>query len=569
MKNSVITPRGAILPRLFGCLLLLALLALLAHSARAQFPTVASQTLFMCNAPGVQFGVQAFADGTGGAYSVWIDKRAGSNGGPGTALYAQHLDANGTAQLPANGLRLLQTRGREIFGVRAIRWQSGILVAWVQGAFGIGGDTVRCQYYSAAGVAQWAAPTIVAYRTLPTVIYELEYGLNIFPTSTGATIVHDLTLNGGGDWLTFNQVSFTGALRFANNQIQRALPSANSLLTLSDGGDGFYVVSGYGGLGSAIYAQHYDLNGTPSANVLDLTATGANGRGGQNWRAVRDPAGNLYVVWGSNSGDIIAAQVTPGGALGWSAPGYRTLCTNPSYQSVPDALWHNNALWAVWNDDRAGMNSQTTYIQKADAAGTLAWSAAGVLVNNLPAFAPEPKLAPSDNGAVMAMYITNYSAGTGLRAQKIRPDASLVFPTGGVALHTVDPDRAAGQDLVPVAQPNGSVQAFWASAGAGPNNQDICAGRMQNSGTLLGPAERAAEALGFEVFPNPATSVLLLRTTTGTMATNVRLFDAQGRLVRAFVDGSPLLSLPGLAAGLYVVRARLNGQEVNRRVAVE
>ncbi|MET4073451.1 T9SS type A sorting domain-containing protein [Hymenobacter sp. UYCo722] len=555
---------------LWALLHLLMLLVLLAHPARAQFPTVASQTLFVCSAPGVQVGVEAFADGAGGAYSVWIDKRGGNNSGPGTALYAQHLDANGTALLPANGLRLFQTRGKEIWGVRAIRWQSGILVAWVQGAFGIGGDTVRCQYYSAAGVPQWAAPTVVAYRTLPTVIYELQYGLNIFPITTGATIVNDLTLNGGGDWLTFNQVSFTGALRFANNQIQRALPSANSLLTLSDGGDGLYVVSSYGGLGSAIYAQHYDVNGVGWANDLNLNATGANGRGNQNWRAVRDPAGNLYVVWGSNSGNIIGAQVTPGGALGWAAPGYRILCTNPSYQSVPDALWHNNALWAVWNDDRTGVNSPTTYIQKADAAGTLAWPGAGVLVNSLPAYSPEPRLAPSDNGAVMALYITNYSAGTGLRAQKIRPDASLAFPAGGVALHTADPDRAASQDLVPVAQPNGAVQVFWASAGSTPagTGQDICAGRVQNSGSLLG-TERAAGALGFAVYPNPATSELNLQFPIATKPTSLRLYDGQGRLVRAFAGATESLPLRGLPVGLYVLRATLAGQQVSRRVMVE
>ena len=277
---------------------------------------------------------------------------------------------------------------------------------------------------------------------------------------------------------------------------------------------------------------------------------------------MRDPANHLYVVWGSNSGDIIAAQVTPAGALGWPVPGYRILCTTPSYRSAPDALW------AVWSDDRAGMNSQTTYMQKVDAAGTLAWSAAGVLVNSLPAFAPEPKLAPSDNGAVMALYITNYSAGTGLRAQKIRPDASLVFPVNGVVLHNVVDDRPNGLDYVLVAQPNGSVQAYWASAGGAPTGQDICAARMQNSGTLLGTAGRAAETLGFEVYPNPATSELRLRFPPGAAPTCLRLCDAQGRLVRAFADARSL-PLPGLPAGLYVLRATLAGREVSRRVAVE
>ena len=543
------------------------LLLLGASPARAQFPTTAVQTLFVCNAPGVQYGVQAFADGAGGAYSVWIDKRAGNNGGLGTALYAQHLDQAGTALLPANGLRLLQTQGRDVFALRVVPWQSGMLVAWIQGGFGIGGDSLRCQYYSAGGVPQWAVPTVVATRDA-TVLSVAGTGFNILPSSTGATIAYSQgQFYSGGTNFSYNRISFTGQRLLANNQLSFALPNSNYFYSLSDGADGLYVVSGSGGLGSPLYAQRYNASGAAWPNALDLTATGANGRGGQNWRAVRDPAGNLYAVWGSNSGDILAVKVTPAGALGWSGTGYRTLCTAPAYQSAPDALWHNNALWAVWNDDRAGMNSQTTYLQQADAAGNLAWPATGVLVNSLPAFSPEPKLAPSDNGAVMALYITNYSAGTGFRAQKIRPDASLAFPAGGVALHTVDPDRNAGQDYVPVAQANGSVQVFWASAGAGPNGQDICAGRMQNSGTLL-RTERAAEALGFGVFPNPATGELRLRFPAGTVPTRLRLLDAQGRVVRVFADATAL-SVRGLPAGMYVLRATLAGQEVARRVAVE
>ena len=41
------------------------------------------------------------------------------------------------------------------------------------------------------------------------------------------------------------------------------------------------MVSGSGGLGSQLYAQHYDATGAAWANALDLTATDANGRGGQ------------------------------------------------------------------------------------------------------------------------------------------------------------------------------------------------------------------------------------------------------------------------------------------------
>ena len=460
------------------------------------------------------------------------------------------------------------------FGLRAIPWQSGLLVAWVQGAFGIGGDTVRCQYYSAAGVAQWSIPTVIAYRTLPTVIYESEQGLNILPTSTGATITHALALNGGSNRFTFNKIGPTGALSYPNNDRQTVVvpPSGFPLdyyHTVGDGGDGFYMVASAGGLGSEIYAQHFSAAGaTTWANYTVISAGGASGRG-SDWQPVIDPAGNLYLSWASNAGDPLISKVLPSGALGWAAPGYVTLCTNPSYQSVPDAIWHNNALWVAWNDDRAPASNAFQYMQRIDAAGTLAWPATGVLVNSLAAFSPYPKLAPSDNGSAMAFYVSNYSAGTGLRAQKIRPDATLAFPINGVALHTVEPDRLASNDYLPVPQPNGSVQVFWTSAGATPAGtaQDICAGRMQNSGTLL-RTEAAAESLGFAAYPNPATSELKLQFPAATKPTSLRLFDAQGRLVRAFADASTL-SVRGLPAGLYVLRATLNGQEVSRRVVVE
>nr|WP_262905940.1 T9SS type A sorting domain-containing protein [Hymenobacter terricola] len=93
---------------------------------------------------------------------------------------------------------------------------------------------------------------------------------------------------------------------------------------------------------------------------------------------------------------------------------------------------------------------------------------------------------------------------------------------------------------------------------------------MQNAGTLLS-TERAAEAAGFDVFPNPATSELRVRLPLGATARQLRLYDALGRPVRAYAEAGPAaaLSLRGLPAGLYVLRGTLAGQEVSRRVVVQ
>lgn len=90
---------------------------------------------------------------------------------------------------------------------------------------------------------------------------------------------------------------------------------------------------------------------------------------------------------------------------------------------------------------------------------------------------------------------------------------------------------------------------------------------MQASGTLLSTEARAA-ALGLEVYPNPARAELHLRLPAGMSATNLRLYDAQGRLVAALAAG-PHWPLAGLARGLYVLRATVAGQEVSRRVMID
>ncbi|HEX8656264.1 MAG TPA: T9SS type A sorting domain-containing protein [Hymenobacter sp.] len=556
-------------------LLVALLLVGLAAPARAQFSSIATQTQFVCNAPGSQFGVQAFADGAGGSFVVWIDKRGGNNTGPGTALYVQHLNAAGVPLLAANGLRLFQTQGREIFGVKAVPWQNGMLVAWVQGAYSIGGDTVRCQYYSAAGVPQWAQPTLIAARVLPTVIYESEQGLNIIPTATGATITHALAVGGSGARFTFNQINTAGVRAFPNNDRQVYVApggtyASDYYYTAGDGTGGFYLVASAGGFGSPIFAQHFSPAGVATwANYTTVSPGGPSGRGSE-WQLLSDPANNLYVAWTSNDGDPLVSKVLPSGALGWAAPGYVNLCTFASRQTKPHAIWHNNALWMIWEDNRVGTSGSNLacYAQKIDAAGALAWSPNGVPVYALAAGYPRPKLAASDNGSVMAFYSTDTNSAN-FRAQKLLPTGDVVFAVNGVALHSVAENRPYELDYIPVSQPNGSVQVYWASPGTALTGRDICAGRVQSNGSLLSATERAAVALGFEVYPNPAATELRLRLPNGAVPAKLRLYDAQGRLARTYATAAAPLTLRGLAPGLYVLRAQLIGQEVSRRVVVE
>ena len=560
MKKAVLTASNSSAGR--GALLLW-LLALLALPGRAQFTTSTEQTKFLCNVARDQAKVQAVADGAGGAFVVWIDKRNGYNSGRGTALYAQRLDATGTPKLTVNGLRLYQTGSREVFDVRATAWNGGVLVAWVQGGFAIGGDTVRCQLYSLAGVPQWKQPTVVATRTSTlSFLGTNKYSFSIIPTSTGGA-----TITTSGDYsLVFNQVSKDGALRWALNSKVQLVEGATYFSTIGDGSDGFYLVGSVGDFAYPLMAHHFDADGKPTWGLGTQLAAGSDTSRRGDWRLLTDPAGNLYVAWVSNADDPLAAKLLPSGDLAWAAPGFVKLCTASSKQSYPTAIWHNNALWMAWADDRGSNLNFSCYAQKIDADGKLAWSANGVPVYAGTTNYMNPKLAASDNGSVLAFFDTNF--GAAFASQKLLPTGAQAFAADGVPLSTVRDSRPFYDDFALVSQPNGSVQTYWSTFGTAATGHDIAYGRMQRTGTLLGTTEAVAARLGFSLYPNPAHSELQLQLPAGTTATALRLYDAQGRLAASFAPAARL-ALPALAPGLYVLRATVAGQAVSARVAVE
>ena len=52
------------------------------------------------------------------------------------------MDSLGNPEWAANGQLFFQENAKEVWLMKAIAWQNGILLSWVQGGFGIGGDTL-------------------------------------------------------------------------------------------------------------------------------------------------------------------------------------------------------------------------------------------------------------------------------------------------------------------------------------------------------------------------------------------------------------------------------------------
>ena len=87
--------------------------------------------------------------------------------------------------------------------------------------------------------------------------------------------------------------------------------------------------------------------------------------------------------------------------------------------------------------------------------------------------------------------------------------------------------------------------------------------------TVIKLAKQGAEVAGIEVYPNPTSSAINVRTaTTGTV--NVNLFDMFGSTVKtaSFNGNAMTISTDGLAAGTYTLTINVNGAVSTQRVVI-
>jgi hypothetical protein len=538
MKRSLLLPALALF-----------LICLAVEPAAAQFPTTPDQTLFVCNATGVQNGIHAFADNGDGYYAYWIDKRDGNGG---TAIYAQYLDTAGRPLWGANGKEIYRTAGKEIWKMAAIPWREGVLVAWIQGPYGSGGDTLFCNYYDRDGAAVWQSPTLVSSKDPgASIIYVGTDFLNIFPNDSGATVAFGLSFLGGSVGFSMNRVDASGNLRWPVNDFKYNAHGYYYSLC-SDNYGGIYLASTTGGIGAHIYVQHFDLqrNALFPAEEVDVSQSA----GGRNvtWMILCDADTNAYVVWDNNSpGDIVVAKVNPSGKLAWPSQ-YRTICAAPGVQSYEHAILHNNHLYVIWSDPRPSAANYYLYMQKLDTAGNSEWTPDGVQVSNFNSYIPYPRVAPAGDNVVAA-----YQVSPGLYAQQLRPDSSTVWPANGIPIHNGINLPFYG-DFELATAPDGTVAAFWAT-----NGGDICAAKIRQA-SVSGDVEETERTTGAVVFNADAGTVSLALPDHSKNA-GLSIVDLEGREIfnRQNIDAgttSVVLNIRSWSRGAYFVRMVTGGE---------
>jgi hypothetical protein len=106
----------------------------------------------VCVAALTQKTARLIPDGSGGAIITWSDKRNGVD----YDVYAQRINASGVPQWTANGILISGTVGNQRYGKIAADGAGGAYIVWEDKRGGLAYD-VYAQRINAAGTAQWTA----------------------------------------------------------------------------------------------------------------------------------------------------------------------------------------------------------------------------------------------------------------------------------------------------------------------------------------------------------------------------------------------------------------------------
>ncbi|MBN2169630.1 MAG: hypothetical protein JW738_10335, partial [Actinobacteria bacterium] len=215
-------------------------------------------------------------DGAGGAIITWYDDRNGNSD-----IFAQRINASGTAVWPANGVQICTAAGSQ-YDPRIVPGGSGsAVITWEDDRNVDSQYDIYAQKVSTAGAAQWTADGV--------------------PVSTAAGDKYNpmITASGSGD----------------------------SIITWADERSGEYP---------NVYAQKLNAQGAVQWAGNGVVVCNADG-GQEDPNIVSDDAGGAIIAWHdirSDSQLIYAQKINSNGTAGWAANGVPVNSTYAGWEPI-------------------------------------------------------------------------------------------------------------------------------------------------------------------------------------------------------------------------------------------
>jgi hypothetical protein len=313
----------------------------------------------------------------------------------------------------------------------------------------------------------------------------------IVPDGTGGAVVVWKDTRSSLHGLYAQRVDGDGTALWTADGVTLSLPSGTYVADpriAPDGSGGAVVAWPRTGDGYDIYAQRVYSDGTLAWSPTTVGVGLCTEAGGQLWaQIVSDGAGGGIAAWRdgrddiTTDNDIYVQRVYSNGVVAWTADGVSLCVAAGDQEDLQIASDGAGGAIAVWKDERdLGTTAQDIYVRRVDANGNALWAADGVSLCATSGAQVSPKIASDGSGGAFVTW--QDSATADIYAQRVLPDGTMAWPTGGVSVCTANlsqnqpdiaPDGAGGALLV------------WQDGRPGSNDTDIYAQRIDSSGNSL------------------------------------------------------------------------------------
>jgi hypothetical protein len=399
-----------------------------------------------------QYSRQVIKDGEGGMIVTWMDYRSGN-----ADIYAQRVDSYGNLMWEASGVPVCADTNSQSLPVLATDGEGGAIIAWIDSRNGLDND-IYAQRVSAEGVVQWVA----GGREVSGADNDQNYPKMISDNEGGAIITWQDGRNGNLD-IYAQRISGTGSRQWTisgvpvcllvTEQHEPIIVSASNhkaIIAWEDERNGTYD----------IYIQRlevedgdydWDLNGNV---VCDAASTQRNPV------MTAGLSGDAILAWEDNRNgnmDIYASRISNWGISSWGTNGI-AVCDHTASSYLP-AITSNGGggAYIAWEDWRSGTDYDI-YAAKLDVAGSLLWTADGILIGDGYLNQDDVRITADGEGGFIAVYDDDRLDNRDLTATRVSSSGTELWGSHGIFISREYEFQGSAQI---VSDDAGGVYAAW------------------------------------------------------------------------------------------------------------
>ena len=295
-----------------------------------------------------QQDAKLISDGAGGAIIVWQD----SANGP-YDIYAQRMNSAGAVMWTAGGVVICNNAASQVNPKIEIDGAGGAIITWQDKRNGTDYD-IYAQHVNASGTAQWAANGI----SICSILNTTQSNPKIEPDGAGGAIIAWQDKRNGDYDVYAQRVSGAGAVQWTANGIAicSLLGTSQSAVDMtSEGISGAIIAWKDQRSGNFdVYAQMINLSGVVqwTANGVGIATSTAQQ---YNPNTVGDGSGGAIIVWQDSTGaswDVKSQRINGSGVIQWAAGGVMVGNAANSQTSPKSVSDGGGGCIYAWQDKR-------------------------------------------------------------------------------------------------------------------------------------------------------------------------------------------------------------------------